>query len=240
MKDTTEIEPCNLEEFQQGLGYTFKNISLLCEALTHKSFANEMQQENSFGNERLEFLGDAVLELVISHILMERFKDCAEGKLSNMRAAIVNEEELSSLALGFDMGRYLFLSKGEDESLGRTKRSILANVYEAIIAAVYYDGGYAAAFKLIESHFSDLIDEIGPKGFYRDYKSRLQEYSQKTYNAVPRYVIITEEGPDHIKLFESQVTINALCYETGRGSNKKAAEQEAAEKTLKKLLGEDT
>lgn len=234
------IDLSTISELQDTLGYTFKDISLLRDALTHKSFANEMQLDNYFGNERLEFMGDAVLELVISHILMERFPDYSEGKLSNMRAAIVNEEELSIRALQLNIGTHILLSRGEDENNGRQKKSILANVYEAIIAAVYYDGGYNSVFNLIEKHFSDLIDDIAPKGFYRDYKSRLQEYVQKTFNAVPRYVIVTEEGPDHIKLFESQAIINEVCYEKGHGRNKKAAEQDAAEKTLKKLLSENT
>jgi ribonuclease III len=233
-----DINQDTISELQHMLGYTFKNISLLRNALTHKSFANEMQHENYFGNERLEFMGDAVLELVISHVLMERFPDYSEGKLSNMRAAIVNEEELSTRALNLHIGKHILLSHGEEENNGRHKKSILANVYEAIIAAVYYDGGYESVFILIENHFSDLIDDIAPKGFYRDYKSRLQEYAQKTLNAVPRYIIVTEEGPDHIKVFESQVIINEIYYEKGQGRNKKAAEQDAAGKTLIKLLSD--
>jgi ribonuclease III len=239
MDEKNKREAASLVELQKRIGYHFRDLSLLQEALTHKSFANEMNLENCFGNERLEFLGDAVMELVITHILMERFKDCSEGKLSKMRAAIVNQEEISSLALKFDIGSYILLSRGEDENMGRNKKSILANVYEAIVAAVYYDGGYEEVFRMVEDHFSALIDEAAQKGFFRDYKSRLQEYSQRKFNAVPRYVIVTEEGPDHIKVFETQVIIDGVCYEKGRGGNKKAAEQEAAEKTLIKLPKED-
>jgi len=234
--ELNENYEADLDLLQINIGYTFKDSALLKQALTHKSYANEMQLDNPFGNERLEFLGDAVIELSISHILMERFHDCAEGKLSNMRAAIVNEAELSSLARKFNVGRYILLSRGEDESEGRMKKSILANVYEAIIAAVYYDGGYNSAFALIEKHFSNLLAEVADKGFYRDYKSRLQEYAQKMFNTIPKYIIVTEEGPDHIKFFESQVVINDTYYEKGRGRNKKTAEQEAAEKTLRTLL----
>jgi ribonuclease III len=226
----------SLIELQQKIGYYFKNITLLREALTHKSFANEMNLENCFGNERLEFLGDAVLELILSHILMERFKECSEGKLSKMRAAIVNTQELSSLARRLDIGRHILLSRGEDESRGRGKKSILANVYEALVAAVYYDGGFEEVFSMIEKHFFELIDEVAQKGFVRDYKSRLQEYSQGKFGAVPRYVIVTEKGPDHIKIFETQVFINDVCYTKGRGRNKKAAEQDAAQKTLEILI----
>jgi ribonuclease III len=225
-------------QLQDNLGYHFKNIEYLKEALTHKSFANEMQLVNNFGNERLEFLGDAVLELIIRHILMQRFPQYSEGKLSNMRAAIVNEESLSLLALKLAIGKHIMLSRGEIENKGRGKKSILANVYEAILAAVYYDGGFESAYKLIKSHFSDFIEEISITGFFRDYKSRLQEYVQKTFNSIPRYYIVTEEGPDHIKMYESQVVINGVFYEKGTGRNKKAAEQDAAEKTLKKLLQE--
>jgi len=225
-------------KLQNQLGYHFKNIDYLQEALIHKSYANEMQLVNNFGNERFEFLGDAVLELIIRHILMERFPDYSEGKLSNMRAAIVNEDSLALLAVKLDIGRYIMLSRGEIDNKGSEKKSILANVYEAIIAAVYYDGGFQSAFQLIKHHFADLIEEISTKGFYRDYKSRLQEYVQKTFNVIPRYYIVTEEGPDHIKIYESQVMINGIPYEKGSGRNKKAAEQDAAEKTLKKLLQE--
>jgi ribonuclease III len=239
MDEKNKREAASLVELQKRIGYHFRDLSLLQEALTHKSFANEMNLENCFGNERLEFLGDAVMELVISHILMERFKDCSEGKLSKMRAAIVNQEEISSLALKFGIGSCILLSRGEEENKGRNKKSILANVFEAIIAAVYYDGGYQEVFRMIEDHFSDLIEEVAEKGFFRDYKSRLQEYSQRKFNAVPRYVIVTEEGPDHIKVFETQVIVNDVCYEKGRGRNKKAAEQEAAKKTLIRLLSEE-
>jgi ribonuclease III len=233
----TDIEsnPINLEEIQQRIGYWFQNRSLLEDALTHKSFANEMNLENCFGNERLEFLGDAVLELVISHILMERFHDCSEGKLSKMRAAIVNKDELAALARRFDMGSYIRLSRGEEESRGREKKSILANAYEAVIAAVYYDGGYAQAFKMISQHFASLLEDVAAKGFFRDYKSRLQEYAQKAFNAIPEYTIVTEEGPDHIKHFETQVIINDVVYARGQGRNKKAAEQEAARLALERL-----
>jgi len=231
------LRELDLKHLQNSIGYQFKNIELLREALTHKSYANEMQLENSFGNERLEFIGDAVLGLIISHILMDREKNCSEGKLSNMRAAIVNEDELSSLASSFGMGACIFLSKGEEESGGREKKSILANVYEALIASVYYDGGFEAAFCLVERHCAELLEEVAQKGFFRDYKSRLQEYAQRSLNAVPRYVVTMEDGPDHGKFYESQVIIGESMYEKGQGGSKKASEQDAAEKTLDRLLG---
>jgi len=228
----------DLEELQNRIDYFFNDSSILRDALTHKSYANEMNLENAFGNERLEFLGDAVLELVISHILMERFADASEGKLSQMRAAIVNKEELASLAAGCDIGHYMLLGRGEDESAGRNKESILSNMYEAIVAAVYCDGGYEKVFTVIKQHFSPLIEKVAEKGFSKDYKSRLQEYCQKTDNVIPQYIIVTEKGPDHVKIFETQVFINDTAGEKGSGRSKKAAEQDAARKTLEKLLEE--
>ncbi len=239
MDEEKNLPESSLRDVQEKIDYHFQNIELLREALTHKSFANEQQSENSLANERLEFLGDAVLELVITHILMERFRDYSEGKLSRLRAAIVNKEGLSYIAHTFGLGSYILLGRGEEANRGRTKKSILANVYEAIIAAVYYDGGYQKVFDLIERHFARLIDKAEQKGFFSDYKSRLQEYSQAALGAVPDYILTSEEGPDHEKMFEVHVSINGTHYETGWGSNKKAAEQEAAKKTLKRLTGED-
>jgi len=226
----------NLLQLQLTLGYYFKKSELLEMAVTHKSFANEMQHENCFGNERLEFLGDAVLELVVSHILMERSPNDSEGRLSSMRAAIVNKEALASLALKLNIDKYILLSKGEDESRGRKKKSILANVYEAIIAAVYYDGGYAAVSRMIEAHFSGLLQDVSGNGYLKDYKSRLQEYSQKTFGSIPQYNIIDVSGPNHRRIFETLVVINDTSYGKGIGTNKKKSEQEAASRTLKILL----
>jgi ribonuclease III len=235
------IEPLgetDMQRLQDAIGYQFKNKYLLQESLTHKSYANEMHLENSYGNERLEFIGDAILGLIVSHILMDRAKDCSEGRLSNMRAAIVNENVLSGLARSFSIGSCILLSKGENECRGREKKSILANVYEALIAAIYYDSDFTTVFNLIEKHCASLMDEVVEKGYFRDFKSRLQEYAQRSLNAVPRYVVTMEDGPDHGKLFESQVIIGDCAYEKGQGGNKKASEQDAAEKTLHVLQGE--
>lgn len=229
----------SIDELQKRIGYDFKDSALLRQALCHKSYANEMEGENSHGNERLEFLGDAVLELAITHLLMAQFPDYPEGRLSQLRAAIVNKDCISSIAAAFDLGRYLLLGRGEEASRGREKKSILANVYEAILAAVYYDGGYHAAYELIEKHFARQIIEAHEKGILKDYKSRLQAYSQSALGGVPAYEIVREEGPDHDKLFEVHVIINGTQYETGLGRNKKAAEQEAAKKTLQRLNSDD-
>ena len=227
-----------LAELQEKIGYRFKNIELLEQAVTHKSFANEMRHENSFGNERLEFLGDAVLGLVISHILMDGCQQCSEGELSRMRAAVVNTDALSSLALQLGFDEHILLSRGEEESMGRTKKSILANVYEAIVAAVYYDGGYKGAFSVIKVHFSDLLEDVSQKGVDNNYKSKLQEYSQKTYDVIPEYVVVSESGPEHNKFFNVQVFINEKSYGKGSGTNKKNAEQEAAKAAMEELSDE--
>jgi ribonuclease III len=222
---------------QEALGYVFKRPVLLADALTHKSYAHENQLENSFGNERLEFLGDAVLELAITHMLIMRYPDYSEGKLSKMRAAIVNSHELARLARTLGIGGYMNLSRGEIEQNGSEKQSILANAYEAVVAAVYCDGGFTKAFAMIERHFAVHIEEAGCMGFARDFKSRLQEYAQKHYSSVPLYTVVTEHGPDHSKQFVVRVSIEGTDFAQGCGSNKKEAEQHAAQQTLMMLTG---
>ena len=228
-----------LAGLQLQLPHHFADGCLLERALTHKSYAHEQQQlDNLHGNERLEFLGDAVLELVVSRILIDRYVDASEGRLSKMRAAIVNTRELAMLARVIDLGPLILMSRGEDQNGGRDKPSILANVYEAVVAAVYLDGGFDAAFALVEQQFDSVIERAGAHGFDRDYKSRLQEFAQKNYGSLPEYVIISAEGPDHFKQFAAKVSIDGVERETGAGSSKKAAEQQAARKTLQTLLDE--
>jgi ribonuclease III len=224
-----------LEALQQRIGYRFRDNALLQLAMIHKSYANEQQLEQHCGNERLEFLGDAVIELVISHILMDQSQGSSEGHLSKMRASIVNTDSLSAISRSYALNDCLQLSRGEEENHGREKKSILANAYEALAAAVYLDGGYEAVFSIINDHFKPLIDEAVRQGYSRDYKSRLQELVQKLFNATPIYEIISEQGPDHVKTFEAQVIINDQRYGTGHGGNKKTAEQQAARQALKQL-----
>jgi len=229
----------DLHHIHHRLGYTFQNNRLLELALTHKSYANELCLDNEYGNERLEFMGDAVLGTVISHIIMEKHPDYSEGELSKMRASVVNKRTLADILKQLNISRYIFLGKGEEECSGRQKASILANVYEAVIAAVYFDGGYESAFKMIQEHFKNVLAAAEKEGALRhDYKSQLQEYCQKYLNTLPKYIIENEAGPDHIKIFESSVYINNIRYERGSGTNKKSAEQEAARKTLTGLFKE--
>ncbi len=225
----------HLTAFMNLLGYQFRAPTFLEEALQHSSFVNE-QALSLASNERLEFLGDTVLNLVVSHLLMVQFPDLDEGSLSRMRASLVNEARLAEIASELDLGNHVQLGKGEITTHGRYKKSILSDTYEAILAAVYLDGGFEAAFALIQGHFSDLIEEsVGPD-VISDYKTRVQELVQKAGHPPPVYRITAESGPDHDKTF--RVALESANYTTeGTGKNKKAAEQEAARKAYEYLAG---
>jgi ribonuclease-3 len=222
-----------LEHLQQMLLYRFRDDSLLDTALTHRSYVNENPSELRRDNERLEFLGDAVLELCISDLLMKNFPDYQEGPLSQLRAAIVNEQPLAEMAKSFRLGDYLLLGKGEEASGGRSKPSLLANTFEALIAAIYLDGGFEEAAALIRRLFTPLIGE-GYRA-YRDYKTTVQQISQHEFKETPRYTLIQEYGPDHDKTFEIQISIADRIQTTGTGKNKKEAEQRAAEQAIRIL-----
>ncbi len=222
-----------LDHLQQMLPYSFRDDSLLDTALTHRSYVNENPSELRRDNERLEFLGDAVLELCISDLLMKNFPDYQEGPLSQLRAAIVNEQPLAEMAKSFGLGDYLLLGKGEEASGGRSKPSLLANTFEALIAAIYLDGGFEEAAALIRRLFTPLIEE----GYrtYRDYKTTVQQISQHAFKETPRYTLLQEYGPDHDKTFEIQLSIADRIQTTGTGKNKKEAEQRAAEQAIRIL-----
>ena len=213
------------------LRYGFKDTTLIEEALRHSSFVNELGKSELRDNERLEFLGDAVLNLIIGHLLMETFPELHEGDLSRMRAMLVNESQLAKVAQTIDLGDYIQLGKGELQSGGHEKSSILADTLEAVIAAVYLDGGLHAAFNVIKDHFTFLLDSVSTSDANRDYKSQLQEQAQVAFHAAPIYRIIQESGPDHDKTFTVQVKIQDIVTE-GVGKSKKLAEQDAAQKAL--------
>jgi ribonuclease III len=216
---------------EETLGHSFQNPDLLEEALCHRSYVNEQDVEGMRDNERLEFLGDAVLNLIIGHILMERFPLLAEGELSRTRANLVNESRLAQIAANLSLGAHIRLGKGERQSLGRQKKSILADALEAVIAAVYLDGGFQAAFTLVHRLFDrHLRPDRLPTGSH-DHKSRLQETLQAVGDPPPGYRVVRESGPDHDKTFHVEVTAGSLSAE-GRGKSKKAAEQDAAQKAL--------
>jgi ribonuclease-3 len=228
------METKDPSEIEQQLQYKFRDKNLLVEALRHSSYVNELADSNLRDNERLEFLGDAVLNLIVGHILMHRYPDIKEGELSRSRANLVNESQLAEMARSFELGAYILLGRGEIQTHGREKNSILADTYEAIVAAVYLDGGFDAAFKIIEANFLQLINELHSAVNNYDYKSRLQEMLQVGQGSVPKYSIIREEGPDHDKTF--WIELKAVDIETqGSGKSKKAAEQDAARKALEIL-----
>jgi ribonuclease III len=228
-----ETRIAGLHELQDILRYHFRDASLLDTALTHRSYVNENPSAAGHDNERLEFLGDAVLELCISDLLMMQFPDFQEGSLSQMRAAIVNEQPLAELAMSFQLGDYLLLGKGEEASGGRAKPSLLANAFEALMAAIYLDGGFDATAALTRRLFTPLIKQSDRK--YRDYKTAVQQISQNIFKETPRYTLIHEYGPDHDKTFEVRLSIADRIQATGTGKNKKEAEQRAAEQAIRIL-----
>ncbi|MES0362494.1 MAG: ribonuclease III [Desulfobacteria bacterium] len=224
-----------LSSLENELGYEFKDIGLLREALQHSSYVNEQSDPALQDNERLEFLGDAVLDLVITHILMNHFPQTLEGELSRMRAAIVNESQLAAVAQKLNLGQYLLLGKGEALSRGEEKSSILADALEAVIAAAYLDGGLKNAFDVIERQFSRVISQVGERLEAEDFKSRLQELVQVRFKTIPYYTVIAESGPDHDKTFEVRLSIGTSLTTHGTGKSKKAAEQAAAQVAFEEL-----
>jgi ribonuclease-3 len=232
-------EKARIKKLEKAIGYRFRKRDYLRRALTHKSYANEQRFPATEHNERYEYLGDAVLELAVSHLLMERFPEFPEGELSKLRAAIVNEGQLADIARGLDLGGYLYLGKGEDNTGGREKPSLLSDALEAVLGAIYLDRGFGKAFAAVERIYEDVLDRAGGAGFVRDYKTRLQEVSQARFRSVPRYRLQRTTGPDHAKSFEVHLFINDECFGVGRGASKKAAEQEAASQALARLEDAD-
>ncbi len=224
-----------LREFQKKIGYRFKSLELLNQGLRHKSFVHENPGEEGKDNERLEFLGDAVLDLVIGHMMMDRYPDYPEGSLSRLRAAVVNESGLARIARDLSLGDYLLLGKGEEMTRGREKSSIVASSLEALLAAIYLDGGFKKAFKVISQLFSLPLEMAEKESFYQDFKTKLQEMSQDVLKATPRYILAKEFGPGHDKIFGVKVSIKGKVAGVGAGKSKKEAEQRAARKTLQKL-----
>jgi ribonuclease-3 len=218
------------------LGYTFRDRGLLEQALRHASWCNEHPEPRLEDNERFEFLGDAVLDLVVGHKLMTRFPQLREGELSVTRAQVVSEAGLSEVAGQLGLGEWLLLGKGEEKSGGRSKPSILADAFEAILAAVYLDGGFVAAWEIVDRLLAPRIETVEFKGFY-DFKTRLQESSQARLRATPTYRVVQELGPDHDKRFVVAVTITGEEWARAVGKSKKEAEQMAAAEAHFRLEG---
>ena len=215
-------------ELARKLGYDFTRPELLEEALRHASYVNEAGIPEIGDNERLEFLGDAVLGLAVSDILMNVFREAREGQLSKWRASVVNERVLCELAGELDLGAYLLLGKGEELSGGREKPSILADTLEALLGAVYLDGGLAPAKEMVKKLLIRNIEEMKKIGQVEDFKSLLQEFTQETYKARPEYLPVGDSGPAHEKTFKVALQIRGRIVAEGEGKSKKEAEQRAA------------
>ncbi len=218
----------DLKEFQKTIGYEFKNEQLLRQALTHSSYANEKHLKKLSDNERLEFLGDAVLELTSSEFLFSHYPKLTEGQLTKMRASIVCEPTLAMCTEEMHLGDYLFLGKGEDQTGGRHRKSVLSDALEAVIGAIYLDGGFANAKEFVHKY---ILTDIEHKHLFYDSKTILQEVVQGEHEQLT-YVLLDEQGPDHDKTFTVGVLIGRKEISTGTGHTKKAAEQEAAYKAL--------
>lgn len=222
-----------MNSIEQKIVYEFKNHEFLKEALTHKSFYVENDKKSSHFNERLEYLGDAVLDLIISDILFHEYPKDEEGPLSQRRAALVSEEFLTEMALSLNLDQELKLGKGERQLGGHKKSRLLSCVFEAILGAVYLDGGFDSAKKVIQHLFSEKVRNLGDETNYRkDYKTRLQEEIQKNVSQTPTYIVEVEQGPAHDKTFEITVRLGDKVLGRGEGKTKKQAEQLAAQQAL--------
>lgn len=223
-----------MERLEEKLGYSFQNRAFLENALTHSSYANENKPKGETSNERLEFLGDSVLGMVVADYLFRTHPDMPEGELTRTRAALVCEESLVEVARKLELGQYLKLGRGEDAGGGRKRPSIQADAVEAVIAAVYLDGGIGSARKLI-TNFILTNNEREQEGAIRDYKTALQELIQRESGQVLTYRLLGESGPDHAKVFSVEVDLNGKSVGAGEGRSKKEAEQNAAKAAIARL-----
>ena len=218
-----------LKELEEKISYHFQDKHLLAQALTHSSYANEHRLDHNHCNERLEFLGDAVLEIVSSDFLFHEHTEMPEGQLTKLRAAMVCEKSLAYCAKQIDLGEYLLLGKGEDATGGRKRDSVTSDALEALIGAVYLDGGFANAKEFIHKF---VLNDMENKKLFYDSKTILQEIVQAHFKEELSYHLVGEEGPDHDKTFQVELQIGEQVYGIGKGRTKKSAEQEAAYKTI--------
>jgi ribonuclease III len=224
--------PDRVAILEERLGVDRLDPALGLAALTHKSYCNEHRDDTVSDNERLEFLGDAVVDLAISHRLMDRFPGADEGELSKLRALIVNEDALARVARELHLGELLRMGRGEELTGGRSKSSVLADALEAVVAAVYLTHGLPGVLALVDRHFAELLDGVADGRSGDDYKTRLQELMQVRSKTAPRYRVVREDGPDHAKTFEVEVSVGGELFARATGRSKKEAEQAAARKTL--------
>lgn len=231
------MKPADLNQLQEKINYYFQNPNLLRNAMTHSSFSNERHLNRLTNNERLEFLGDAVLEITTSEFLYNEYPDLPEGELTKKRASMVCEQTLALCAAEINLGSYLYLGKGEDMTGGRRRASVTSDAMEALIGAIYLDGGFASAKEFIEKF---ILKDIENKQLFYDSKTILQEIVQSKQSESLTYQVIKEEGPDHNKQFVVEVLLGDKVLAQGQGSTKKGAEQEAAYYALVKLKKIDT
>ena len=224
-----------IKDLEKAIGYQFQNISLLQNALTHSSYANERWHNSLLSNERLEFLGDSVLGMLVAEYLFRNFPDRPEGELTRMRADMVCEQTLAAAANRIGLGEHLLLGHGEEQGGGRTRNSILADAMESVIAACFLDGGISAALKVVQQFI--LVEVPVTRLNNVDYKSQLQERVQQKKDQSITYRLIGESGPDHDKSFQVEVLLNGQVVGAGEGSSKKRSEQDAARDALEKLYG---
>ncbi len=219
----------NYSQLEKRLNYTFKNKQLIIEALTHKSY------KKPYNNERLEFLGDAVLDLIVGEYLFSKFPNSNEGILSKIRASLVNESGFTLLARAIDLGEYIYLSAAEENNNGRNKPSLLSNAFEAIIGAIYLEAGLEKAKEISISLLEAAHPKIDLDTLSKDYKTALQELTQATHGVTPQYELLGSSGPDHKKEFEIAVNLNGDTIATAKGKSKKEAQQKAAQIALEVL-----
>ncbi|MFV0481080.1 MAG: ribonuclease III [Campylobacteraceae bacterium] len=222
-----------LKSLEECLGYEFKDTKIITQALTHRSY---IKAKN---NERLEFLGDAVLDLIVGEYLFKKFEDLAEGELSKLRASLVNEKGFQKLAKKLDLGRYILISIAEENNNGREKASILSNAFEALMGAIYLESGLDAVRTIVTNLLESVYPKIDMQSIFKDYKTTLQEITQAEFGVTPTYKLIRSFGPDHQKEFEVCIMINNEKLATSLGKTKKEAEQNCAKKALE-ILKKDT
>lgn len=234
-------ETATIIAFMKSIGHRFLEPELIYNALCHSSYAHEQNQrgrKDVISNERLEFLGDAAIDLLIAEYLYTNFSDASEGVMAKVKAAVASEEALAQIARDINLGQYLFLGHGEEITGGRDRDSILADTLEAVAAAIYIDGGMQSLKKCLLPHFAKYAKQVLEGKIVFDYKTFLQEMTQERFKQLPEYVLVDEQGPSHMKKFTVELRLNRKVIATGEGFSIKEAEKNAAKKAIEKLEGE--
>lgn len=229
-----------LKKLEERLDYRFRDVDLLVTALTHRSYVNENRQPGVSDNERLEFLGDSVLGLCVSDLLIKKYVDGSEGDLTKMRSVLVGEKNLAQLARGLQIGNCLLIGRGEENAGSRARDSFLANAFEAVVAAVYLDSGYENVRTVVKKLIEPFLEKETLPSAYFDYKTLLQEFCQRKFKTIPMYLLADTSGPEHAKVFEVKVVIVDKLTAIGTGTSKKEAEKQAAQKAWKILQDDES